>query len=145
MTAKTEPTRSQLDMLMALAVDVGESHFPYGMDAVLVYANRHQPNNPVPYEIRSNGQVAAVGAGYGWSGVRYPQGCANIHEEIGAVIRAAERIAPRTAESALDSGNTDTKPTSPIRAKAWDMVAYAHVLNAISDVPAAVRSWGFEA
>lgn len=141
----TEITKAQQDSLRGLLVDVGESHFPYGLDNVLVFSNRHQPDAEVPYEIHPDGSWSRIGAGYGWGGTRWYSAEHNVHAAIDDIIRQAGRLAPRVAESALDSGNTDTKPTGPVQAKAWDMVAYAHVLNAISDIPVAVQAWGFEA
>lgn len=72
-------------------------------------------------------QAAIEGAlrGYGFDG--------SIHAAIDTLCKAARQLSPVVAESALDTGNTDTRPTSPRSAVAWDLVAIAHALNLLSN------------
>jgi hypothetical protein len=56
----------------------------------------------------------------------------DIHTAIDLLCRAARTIAPRTAESALDTGNTDVRPEGGRKADAWDLMALAHALNTIA-------------
>ena len=58
-----------------------------------------------------------------------------IHERINDLFRRAERLAPRVADSAAESGNTDRRPSGPRQQKAWDVIGEAHGWNAISDDP----------
>jgi hypothetical protein len=143
---ETNLTEAQSAKLTELKVDVGESYGPDSLGYILVFANRHNPAmaDLCPYELDRSGAIRYVRAGYPWSGVRYHQNEKSIHAEINAVVRKAARIASKVTESAMDSGCTDTKPTGTAGARAWDMVAYAHVLNRISDIPTARAAWGFE-
>src|SRR5260221_13212231 len=64
----------------------------------------------------------------------------SVHDRINQLNRQAEGLAPRVADSALDSGCTDqTKRThgemGPRQQKAWDLIAEAYSWNAISDSP----------
>lgn len=58
----------------------------------------------------------------------------NVHSVIDALCRQAKRLAPKAAEEALDSCNTNLRPAGPRQAKAWDLVLLAHRLNSWSDV-----------
>ncbi len=80
---------------------------------------------------------------YQWSGQRWTHHEANIHDAINALTRQAERLAPRVAREALDTACTNTKPTGPRSAIAYDLVAYGFCLNHISDDPTAVAAAGF--
>ena len=54
------------------------------------------------------------------------------HDAINLLTRMASTLAPKVAESALDSGNTDIRPEAGRKADAWDAVAIAHALNALT-------------
>lgn len=56
------------------------------------------------------------------------------HETVNALCRQAKALAPRAAEEALDTGNTNLRPIGPRQAKAWDLVAQAHAWNYIAGV-----------
>jgi hypothetical protein len=61
---------------------------------------------------------------------------ASIHSTIDLLCRAARSLAPRVADSALDSGCTDVRPSDRSRSRdAWDLVDLAFRLNSISDRP----------
>jgi hypothetical protein len=59
----------------------------------------------------------------------------SVHERIDDLHRRAEGLAPAVAESAADSGCTDTRPSGPRQVRAWDMIAEALGWNGISDRP----------
>jgi hypothetical protein len=60
----------------------------------------------------------------------------SIHSTIDLLCRTAQNLAPRVAQSALDSGCTDTRPLDRSRSRdAWDLVDLAFRLNSIADRP----------
>lgn len=65
-----------------------------------------------------------------------------VHERIEDLNRRAYALAPRVAESAIDSGCTDIRPTGPRQSKAWDVIAEAYGWNAISDNAEALKVVG---
>lgn len=75
---------------------------------------------PTPTEATVNDALRA----YGFTG--------GIHAAIDLLGRAARTLAPQAAEEALDTGNTNDRPTGPRTSMAWDLQAVAHALNAVS-------------
>jgi hypothetical protein len=55
-----------------------------------------------------------------------------IHAHINAITAQAKRLAPRVAEEALESCCTNTRPTGPKQARAWDLVAQGFAWNALA-------------
>lgn len=62
----------------------------------------------------------------------------SVHERIDDLHRRARGLAPAIEESAANSSCTDTRPTGPRQAKAWDYCAEALSWNLIADHPALV-------
>ena len=54
------------------------------------------------------------------------------HDAINALSRMATTVAPKVADSAMESGNTDIRPEGGRKADAWDTVAIVHALNALT-------------